>query len=79
MGRYLNEARYHAERIRYYYRHGGDRGYSQANHHYSELSNLALRAERSKNDKNDAVVILALRESVSELMDEMRKHEEDNN
>lgn len=77
MGRYLKEARYHVERVRYYYKHGGDTGYSQATHHYSELADLALRAERSKNDKNDVVVILALRESVGELMNEIEKYAAD--
>jgi len=45
MGRYLIKARYHAERIEYYYKHGR---YAQGEYHYSELCNLILRSERSK-------------------------------
>ena len=79
MGRYIKDARYHIEKIKHYYKHGGDRGYYKASHNYSELSDLALRAERSKNNKNDVAIILALRESVSDMMDEMQKRAEDSN
>jgi hypothetical protein len=34
-----------------------------------------LRAEKSKKDKRDVMVIQALKESVSELMEEMRKRD----
>ena len=76
MGRYLNEAWYHAERISYYHRHAGENGYKQAAYHYHELGSLGPRAERSKNDRNDSVVISVLRQSAAELMEEMRKHAE---
>jgi hypothetical protein len=77
MGRYLKEARQHAKKIQYYYDHAGSRAYSQAEYHYNELCGLMLRAERSKNDKNDAIIIQALKESSVDLMGEMRKREGD--
>jgi hypothetical protein len=77
MGKYLKEARVHIDRIQYYYNHAGFRGYSQAEYHYSKLSDLTLRAERSKHDKNDAIVIRVLRESVGRLMEEMKRRKED--
>ena len=76
MGRYLKRARYHAGRIQYYYNHAGRRGYTQSEYHYSEMSELSLRAERSKNDKNDALVIRVLHESADRLMAEMLKRKE---
>ena len=79
MGRYAKEARYHFDRIQYYHRHAGFKAYSQSKHHYSKLTELIIRAERSKNDKNDAIVIQALQESVAELMEEMRKRDEGSN
>jgi len=52
-------------------------GHSQAEYHYFKLSDLIMRAHRSKKDKNDAVVIQSLKESAEHLMEEMKKREED--
>jgi hypothetical protein len=79
MGRYLKEARHHAEKIQYYCDHAGPRAYSQAEYHHNELCELMLKAERSKNDKNDVILIQALKESSVSLMKEMQKRKEDNN
>jgi hypothetical protein len=76
MGRYLTNARYHLERIEYYHRVGADLGYKQAKYHYDELCSLIGRSMQSKNDKNDAPVIVALKESAVELMNDMRKRAE---
>jgi hypothetical protein len=65
MGRFLTDARQHVERIQYYHENAPFRGYAQAYPHYSKLDELMLRAEKSQ----------ALKESVSELMEEMRKRD----
>ena len=75
MGRFLKDARHHVERIQYYHEHAPFRGYAQAYPHYSKLDELILRAEKSKSDKRDVPVIQELRESVSDLMEEMRKRD----
>lgn len=77
MGRYLSNARYHFDRIEYFHKFAESNGYKQAEHHYHELCTLIDRAMHSKNDKNDAVVIAALREPAAELMREMRQREKD--
>lgn len=79
MGRYLTNARHHLERIQYYHRFAGLNAHRQAAYHYHELCTLIDRAMHSKNDKNDAVVIAALREPAAELMREMRQREKDEN
>lgn len=73
MGRYQKKARYHADRIQYYFDHARDLGYSQAEYDYNELSELIMRAERSKNDKKDAGVIRILKTKVEPLMEEMKR------
>jgi hypothetical protein len=75
MGRFLNDAKHHIERIQYYHENAPFRGYAQAYPHYSKLDDLMLRAEKSKSDKRDVSVIQALKESVSDLMEEMRKRD----
>jgi hypothetical protein len=75
MGRFLKDARHHVERIQYYHENAPFRGYAQAYPHYSKLDELILRAEKSKSDKRDVPVIQELRESVSDLMEEMRKRD----
>ncbi len=77
MGRFLGAARQHVERIEHYHKFAGINGHNQADYHYSELYSLIDRAGRSKNDKNDAVIISALRQSVEGLMKEMRERAED--
>lgn len=76
MGYYLRKAKHHDERIRYFHRHAGANGYKQANYHYDALCGLIDRALHSKNDKNDAVVIAALREPAAVLMREMHERTE---
>jgi hypothetical protein len=77
MGRYLKQARHHAQRIEYYHKHAGTLGFKQAQHHYFQLDYFMIGADRSKNDRTDAVVIRALRESADKLMEEMRRREEE--
>jgi hypothetical protein len=79
MGRYLRDARHHAERIEYYYKHAGTAGYSQAEYHWNELSGLILRAARSKNEQSDAAVIQGIRQSLKPMMDEMRQRSTNQN
>ena len=76
MWRYLSKARGHLGEVQYYHRFAGDLGYKQAKYHYDELCSLIGRSMQSKNDKHDAPVIAALRESAAVLMDEMRKRTE---
>jgi len=73
MGRYLSKARHHAERIEYYHKIADQHGYAQAVYHWEQLSGLAYRADRSKNDKSDTPMILGIRESVQYMMDEMKE------
>jgi hypothetical protein len=75
MGRFLKDARHHVERILYYHENAPFRGYAQAYPHYSKLDELMSRAEKSKSDKRDVPAIRELRESVSDLMEEMRKRD----
>jgi hypothetical protein len=75
MGRFLNDAKHHVERIQYYHENAPFRGYAQAYPHYSKLDELMSRAEKSKGDKRDVAAIEELRESVSDLMEEMRKRD----
>lgn len=75
MGRYLRDARHHVKKIEHYYKYAGKRGYAQAEYHWNELSGLVHRAMRSKNDKGDAPLIQAIRESVKDMMDEMKERE----
>jgi hypothetical protein len=75
MGRFLNDAKHHIERIQYYHENAPFRGYAQAYPHYSKLDELVLRAEKSKSDKRDVPAIQELKESVSDLMEEMRKRD----
>jgi hypothetical protein len=77
MGRYLKEAKFHAERIQHYYDYAGPMGYSQAKYDYLQLSNLILRAHQSKHDKSDAVLIRDIKQSADLLMEQMKKREED--
>jgi hypothetical protein len=73
MGKYLTEARRHIKKIEHYRNHAGIRGYDQAIDHWNELSDLMLRAQRSRKDSGDASMIHALRESTKPLMDEMEQ------
>ena len=73
MGRYLREARQHAKKIEYFYDHAGESGFSQARYYWDELSSLALRASRSKRDKNDAPLIQEIKNSLKNMMDEMEE------
>jgi hypothetical protein len=75
MGRFLTDAKHHVERIQYYHENAPFRGYAQAYPHYSKLDELMSRAEKSKSDKRDVAAIQELRESVSDLMEEMRKRD----
>jgi len=72
MGQYAKEAKNHADMIRYYYEHADSSAYSQAEPYYLQLSDLIIRADKSKNDQNDIVVIQTLRDSSDRLMQEMK-------
>jgi hypothetical protein len=75
MGRYLHDARHHAEKIEHYYKYAGERGYRQAVGHWNDLADLIRRARNSKNDKSDAPSIQEISESVKNMMDEMKERE----
>jgi hypothetical protein len=71
MGEYLRKARHHAKQIEYYYDYAGQDGYDQAVDNWNKLSELAHSASQSKNDKGDVPLILAIRDSLQQMMDEM--------
>ncbi len=75
MGRYLREARRHAEKIEYYYDHAGRNGYVQAVYHWDRLPGLVDGAMHSKKDKGEAPLIHAIMKSMQPMMDEMKKRE----
>jgi len=75
MGRYLNDARYDAERIEYYHKYGGSNGYAQAEPHWNRLNQLAYRVIYSKKYSCEAPVIGKIVDSMRLLMDEMKKRE----
>jgi hypothetical protein len=75
MGRYLQEATHHAGKIKYYYDHAGNKGFSQAQNHYSKLCDLIYKANKSKNDKNDVVEIQSLKVIADSLMEKMKERE----
>lgn len=76
MGTYESEARYHLEKIQHFHSHAGLAGYSQAVLHYSKLSELLRRASKSKNNRNDAVVIQGFIQSAEPLIEEMKNRRE---
>ncbi len=48
MAGYLPDARRHAEKIEYYYKYAGDKGYAQAVYHWDKLASLLFSAMNSK-------------------------------
>lgn len=76
MGRHLNEARHHAERIEHFHKHAGTAGYAQAHYHWAKLSELYSRAGSSKHGKNDAQVIRLIMATSETLMNEMKSKNE---
>jgi len=77
MGRYLKDARWHAERIQNFYDYGGPVGHQQAEHHFHKLEDLVGRAGRSKNDKSDVAPILALLQPARAQMREMAQRRDE--
>jgi hypothetical protein len=75
MAGYLSKAYRHAEKIKYYYDNAGERGYSQAKHHWSELTSLVFKARNSRKYKNEESVIYGIRQSMKQMMDEMKDRE----
>lgn len=73
MGKYRKKATHHVDCIQRYYDHARGSGYLQAEYDYIELSELIMKAERSKNDKNDADFIRILKKKAEPLMEEMKK------
>ena len=73
MGRHLRDANRHAEKIDHFYKHAGSSGYSQAEYHWNELSQLLARAIGSKNDRSDGVMIREIIKDMRPKMDEMKK------
>ncbi len=72
-GRYLKQAKFHAERINYYHRHAGSMGYDQAEYDRNMLAEMLVRALRSKNERHVAPVIQQMMKSAQKKMDEMEK------
>lgn len=77
MAGYLRDARRHAEKIEYYYKYAGSRGYAQAVYHWDKLVSLVLSAMNSKRYKNEAPLINSIRRSMQKMMDEMKDREKD--
>lgn len=77
MGRYLREARMHADRVKHYYDWAGPLGHQQAKHYMYKLEGLVGRADRSKNDKSDVAPILALLKVARVQMEEMAKRRDE--
>ncbi|MCX7424069.1 MAG: hypothetical protein NTW96_00275 [Planctomycetia bacterium] len=69
----MKEAEHHAQKIEDCYRQAGTAGYGQALYHWNQLDQLIFRAYSSKNDKDDTVVIGAIKERVEPMMNEMKK------
>ena len=72
MGKFLQSARSHADKIDHYYQHATHTGYDQAMYHVDELAALYSRASNSKNDKNDAIQIYKILNSKNDMMREMK-------
>jgi hypothetical protein len=71
MGRYLKEAYRHADKIRYFHEHAGEKGYAQALYHWDRLIGLVFSVSNSKKYKNEEPLINSIRKSMQPLMDEM--------
>jgi len=76
LSRYLNEARLHSEKIKYYHENDGVYGYSQARYHYNKLSDLVRRSFMSKHNKNDSIIIQRMVVSAEPLMEEMKQRQD---
>ena len=77
MAGYLSDARRHAEKIEYYHKYAGSRGYAQAVHHQDKLSSLVFKAMHSKKYKSEAPLINNIRTAMQKLMDEMKERVQD--
>ena len=66
----LREAQRHAEKIKDFYDNAGNKGYSQAMHHWSELTKITRNAP-----ENDKPVINSIRLEMRKLMEEMKERE----
>lgn len=73
MGKHAKEARCHEERIQYFHDHAGTAGYAQAEPHFARLGELIQSAQQSKNAKEDAAIVQAIRESCTVLIETMRR------
>ena len=72
MAGYLPEAQRHAEKIDYFYKHAGTRGYSQALYHLDEIASLAIKAQNSEKYREEVPVIHGIMKSMQEMMDKMK-------
>lgn len=75
MGRYLNNARHHAEEIERHYAHAGAAGYSQAHPHLLAIEKLLKRASQSKHGQGDSAAILEIIKRLRPKMAEMQKRQ----
>jgi hypothetical protein len=71
---YLNDAKRHADMIRYYYEQAGANGHSQANYHYHELGKCYSKS--SAKHSGEAPILLDMYVEAGKLMDIMKRREE---
>lgn len=71
---YLNDARRHAEKIKYYYDHAGANGHSQALYHYHELGECYSKSARRHD--GDAAALQIMYVNAGKLMEEMKAWED---
>jgi hypothetical protein len=71
---YLNDAKHHADKIRYFYDHAGANGHSQANHHYHKLGECYSKS--SAKHLGEAPILHDMFIEAGKLMDIMKKREE---
>ncbi len=73
---HLSKIRHHAEKIEYYYKYAGSRGYAQAVYHIEELIYLLFRARASEKYKEEETLINGIRLEMEQKMAEMKERAE---
>ncbi len=71
---YLNDAKHHADRIKYYYDHAGANGHSQASYHYRKLGECYSKC--SAKHLGEAPILHDMYVDAGKLMDIMKIREQ---
>ncbi|MCX5845645.1 MAG: hypothetical protein NTW12_04705 [Deltaproteobacteria bacterium] len=72
MSNSISKARERLDKIKYYHKYAGANGYHQAMDYYSELVRICKKA-----NQNDAPIIHIFYKEADELMEEMKKRQDD--